>query len=98
MLLDHRYDATTGIRVCQNVSVVLGAAPATGTSGGDTTDSLVQEILGRYQTLLRNKASASVRFRADSATLPLLSTVTVTISDLGSKGTTLGPLTDESYV
>ena len=87
------YDYTTGVFVDRGV--VVESATATTTATATTPPPMVQEILARYQTLLRSKVSANDKFRGYVG-MPVLSKVSVKILDLSASGLTLGPDTGTS--
>lgn len=89
------YDYSNGVFVDRQVKVVLKSSALSG-EGREAVDPVVNEILGRYQALLRNKVSANDRFRGGyAASLPVLSTVVVEIRH--TSNAELGIETDESY-
>jgi hypothetical protein len=93
------FDATTSVSIDPRVVVQLNPASALDAVQSSTptaVDPLINTILSRYQTLLRNKVSAAPRFRQAATAMPVITTVVVTV--VGPNPLTLGPDTNESYV
>lgn len=94
------YDITTSVALDPNVTVELDTGSssmhATRSANLISDDPIVANILSRYQTFLRNKASASPSIRQIPATMPILSIVLVSITG-GAEALKLGSKTDEGY-
>ena len=78
------YDSTTGVAVSTSIKVSLHSSPSTAptvvaSADAASSDPLVATILGRYQTLLRSKASATQR-GAGIAAMPVLAVVRAVIT------------------
>jgi hypothetical protein len=95
------YDTSNGVQLSRTITVKLDpatsssiAAKSANSEGGDP---LISDIVGRYQTLLRAKASAADQFRGNISSMPMLSSVSVAVTTEGPAALHLGPDTNESY-
>jgi hexosaminidase len=95
------YDVSKAVQLSPKITVKIDAVTSSAVavksadSGGD--DPLISEIIGRYQTLIRAKSSAAERFRGNISSMPVLSTIMVSVTTDGPTALHLGPNTNESY-